>query len=130
MAIEHLQAGKINAATAHSNNAGPSTWAAKWDMWCRRVVASGWVLLMLKELFDLERSVTGSSWIIRVDIAAPLFLGVIAAFEVWKARRDGQMEEGIADKVLTSLLFIVWFAYLGMLDLGHSGVIDLQHYAR
>jgi hypothetical protein len=99
-------------------------------MWCRRVVASGWVLLMLKELFDLERSVTGSSWIIRVDIAAPFFLGVIAAFEVWKARCDGQMKKGIADKVLMSLLFIVWFAYLGMLDLGHSGVIDLQHYAR
>jgi hypothetical protein len=119
MAIEQLRAGGIGDAAAAPEDTGPTTWAAKWDMWWYRTAAAGWILVVIVTLFHLERSISTSSLELKLEIAAPLFFGASAAFEVLKARRDKRIEKRLADQVLMSILFILWFTYFGMTELRH-----------
>ena len=119
MAIEQLRSEGTGGATATPEDAGPTTWAAKWDMWWWRTAAAGWILVVIVRLFHLERSISASSLEFKLEIAAPLFFGASAAFDVWKARRDKRIEKRLADQVLMSILFILWFTYFGMVELKH-----------
>jgi hypothetical protein len=119
MAMEHLSAESNAADTKPLDDTKPTTWAAKWDMWWMRTAAFGWMVLLLVILLKLERSIWTSSLELKLVIAAPLFIGGLTAFEAWKARRDGRIQNKLADSVFWSFLFILWFVYFGMVELVH-----------
>ncbi len=115
MASEQLEAQRTNAITTSPEDAEPSTWAAKWDIWWARVGAAGWLLIILDQAIKLERSLSMSSLELKLELATPLVLGVFAASEVWKAPRDRRVEK----TTLMLVLFLLLCAYRGMVDLQH-----------
>jgi hypothetical protein len=119
MEIEQLRARNISPATASPEEAQPTIWAAKWDMWWWQVAAVGWTLVIIDVVINLERSISTGSWELKLAVAAPCFMGAFAAFDVWKARRNKQIENRLSGVILMSILALLWFTYYAMVELRH-----------
>ena len=117
MAIEQFRSEGMSAATVPPAAAQPSTWAAKWDTWWMRVVVIGLSLMTVTELFTLERSIWAFGWELKVLIAFPLLFGAEVVRKVSQARRESRIEKELSDQILSSVGFILWFTYTGMVGL-------------